>query len=228
MKKYNIDKNQDMSIIYDKKDIEINIKDNVSLKLFELINSNNTSKTIINLGKESKLILNRFCNKYMLDNNIEINLNGEKAKAEIVISAISDENQKIKVNINHNNKYTVSNIINNGITIKNGKLEFDIETKIEKGNINSNANQDSKIITMSDISSGVINPKLIINEYDTNAKHSAYIGEFKKEDIFYLESRGIPKEESYKLMIKGFLISNFNIDIENKNTILNMINGVRI
>ncbi|HOZ53767.1 MAG TPA: SufD family Fe-S cluster assembly protein, partial [Bacilli bacterium] len=163
MKKYNIDEDQDLSITYDKKDIEINIKDNVSLNLFELVNIDNNNKTIINLGKDSRLILNRFCNKNIINSKIEVNLNGERSHAEVVISTISNENQIIKININHNNKHTYSNVINSGITIKNGKLEFDIETKIEKGNINSNANQDSKIITMDNVSSGIINPKLIIN-----------------------------------------------------------------
>ncbi len=226
MKTYNINDKKDMSLFYDNSNnIKINIKENASLNLFEFINTNNNSKTIINLDKNSKLILNRFCNKNIINNNIEINLNGENSKAEIVISSISNNFQEIKVKVNHNNKCTFSNIISKGITIKKGKLVFDIETQIEKGNSNSSSNQDSKIITMDDVSSGIINPKLIINEYDSNAKHSAYIGEFNKDDIFYLESRGIPKKECYKLMIKGFLISNFNIDIENKNRILNIING---
>ena len=225
MKTYNINNKKNMSLFYDNSNIKINIKENASLNLFELINTDNSSKTTINLDKNSKLILNRFCNKNIIDNNIEVNLNGENSKAEIIVSSISNDLQEIKINVNHNNKYTYSNIISNGITIKKGKLIFDIETKIEKGNINSSSNQDSKIITMDDISSGIINPKLIINEYDSNAKHSAYIGEFNKDDIFYLESRGIPKKECYKLMIKGFLISNFNIDIENKNRVLNIING---
>lgn len=225
MKTYNISNKKDMSLFYDNNNIKINIKENALLNLYELVNTNNNSKTIINLDKNSKLILNRFCNKNIINNDIEINLNGENSKVEIVISAISTNFQDIKVKVNHNNKHTFSNIISNGITIKKGKLVFDIETKIEKGNSNSSSNQDSKIITMDDISSGIINPKLIINEYDSNAKHSAYIGEFNKNEIFYLESRGIPKKECYKLMMKGFLISNFNTNIENKNIILNLING---
>jgi Fe-S cluster assembly scaffold protein SufB len=41
-----------------------------------------------------------------------------------------------------------------------------------------------------------------------NAKHGASIGRFNEEEIFYLESRGIPSDIGYKILSKGFLLSN--------------------
>lgn len=51
----------------------------------------------------------------------------------------------------------------------------------------------------------VIKPNLFIDEYDVDAVHSATIGKFNKNEIFYLMTKGITKEESINLLIKGFL-----------------------
>ena len=48
---------------------------------------------------------------------------------------------------------------------------------------------------------------MYIDCFDVIANHSAFIGTFKDEELFYLQSRGIPVDEASKLLIKGFLIS---------------------
>ena len=63
-----------------------------------------------------------------------------------------------------------------------------------------------------------IDPNLYIDEYDVNASHSALIGKFSDEEMFYLESRGINKTDALKLLIKGFILSNIEIE-ELKNQI---------
>ena len=47
--------------------------------------------------------------------------------------------------------------------------------------------------------------KAVLDEYDVDAVHSATIGKFNKNEIFYLMTKGITKEESINLLIKGFL-----------------------
>ena len=40
------------------------------------------------------------------------------------------------------------------------------------------------------------------------ANHSAFIGKFNLEDMYYLNSRGIDKKLAIKLMVKSFLLGN--------------------
>ena len=71
------------------------------------------------------------------------------------------------------------------------------------------ANQNNRIINLSDKKSE-IRPNLYIEEYDVSASHSAFIGRFKEEELFYLMSRGIPELEASRLLLKGFLLSDIS------------------
>ena len=52
----------------------------------------------------------------------------------------------------------------------------------------------------------MIKPNLFIDENDVVANHSALIGTFKDDEIFYLMSRGLDKKDAENLLTKGFLL----------------------
>ena len=95
--------------------------------------------------------------------------------------------------------------------MNNSKLNFIINSKIAKNSINVDTNQNSKIILMGENNSS-IKPNLLVDNNDINANHSAYVGHFKEDEVFYLKSRGIREEEVNKLLSKSFLIGNMDID----------------
>ena len=49
------------------------------------------------------------------------------------------------------------------------------------------------------------NPELEIFADDVKARHGATIGQIEDEQLFYLRSRGIDREEARKLLIRGFV-----------------------
>ena len=57
-------------------------------------------------------------------------------------------------------------------------------------------------------------PNLYIDNYDVDSNHSAYIGKFRDEAMFYLMSRGISLENSYRLLLNGFLINTDSIEYD--------------
>ncbi|MEG0475110.1 MAG: SufD family Fe-S cluster assembly protein, partial [Carnobacterium sp.] len=57
----------------------------------------------------------------------------------------------------------------------------------------------------SDKARGDANPILLIDENDVTAGHAASVGRVDPEEMYYLMSRGIPKEEAERLVIRGFL-----------------------
>jgi Fe-S cluster assembly protein SufD len=140
-----------------------------------------------------------------LDNQtITINLNGINSKVDYFLSTLTNKDQTFILNINHNNKNTVSNIINHGVVLNDSKLEITVNTKISKGNSKSLLNQESRIITMGKNNS-IINPNMYIDEYDVEARHAATIGKFNQDNIFYLMTKGLTKEEANNILIEGFL-----------------------
>lgn len=157
-----------------------------------------------NLDENAHLIINKMYKGKEIHENIVINLNGVNSRVDYNFSTKVYSDEKYVININHNNKSTISNVINHGVVMNDSHLLFEVNSSIKKGNSKSKLNQESKIIVMSKNNS-IIKPNLFIEEYDVDAVHSATIGKFNKDEIFYLMTKGITKEESINLLINGFL-----------------------
>lgn len=190
-----------------------NVIDDLDYNLYEIdkdavvtinIKDSKYDKYEFNLCENAHLIINKVYNEKNINEEITINLNGFNSRVDYNFSTLVHYDQKYVININHNNKYTISNVINHGVVMNDSHLIFEVNSVVKKGNKNSKLNQESKIIVMSSNNS-IIKPNLFIDEYDVDAIHSATIGRFSKEEIFYLMTKGLTKKESLELLIKGFL-----------------------
>ncbi len=171
--------------IYDESDTErvYNIEEKVSLKIYHY-NVNSNTKVIININKEG-------------------------AEVEYHYSTINYKDNDFKIIVNHNKENTTSNIYNHGVNILNNKLHFDISGIVNKNIENCTCNQENQIINLSDGVSTIL-PILLIDNYNVSSSHSAYIGKFKEDILFYLMSRGISRDTATKLLIKSLLINSGN------------------
>lgn len=142
---------------------------------------------------------------------ISTHLLGVGATLEYVLKDICNGKETLDYYIYHDSKNTTSNIKNNIVSVNSGKVTVQVSTFIPKGMKESVANQNNRIISLNE-KKNEIRPNLYIDEYDVVANHSALIGKFSGEELFYLQSRGISKEEATRLLLNGFLLS----DIENK------------
>jgi Fe-S cluster assembly protein SufD len=84
-------------------------------------------------------------------------------------------------------------------------LTFNGIGHIIKGAKGADAQQESRVLMLSDNARGDANPILLIDENDVTAGHAASVGRVDPEEMFYLLSRGIPKAEAERLVIRGFL-----------------------
>lgn len=190
-----------------KLDICINILKGVHVKIYEYKNGGNYKYQYrYYLEKDSVLNVEKVIDAENVFENVLINLNGEAAKAEFNLKTISKMHEKYNFLVYHNAKKTVSNIINNGVNIKNGSLEFNVSTFIPNGVKKCDASQSGRIINKTD-NECMIKPNLFIDENDVIANHSALIGTFKEDEIFYLMSRGLDKKVAENLLTKGFLLN---------------------
>ena len=69
-----------------------------------------------------------------------------------------------------------------------------------------------------------ISPNMFIDIDDVEAKHGSIIGSFKEEEIFYLMSKGINYNDTLKLLIKGYLLSNIGGYFDLRQRIMEIIN----
>ena len=165
--------------------------------------------------------------KLVLNNSdtVNIDLNSENSKVKYYYSSINYTSNNYTIRVNHNSSNTESNVINHGVNVLDKSLVFDVLGFIPKKSINCKCNQDNKIINLKNNDCSVIKPNLIVDNNMIEASHAAYIGGFKEEDIFYLQSRGLSKKACYDLLLKAYLIGDFNINDEKYLDKINCIGG---
>lgn len=146
-------------------------------------------------------------------------LMGAGASAEVRTVAISEMEQKqnITIKVEHLAPHTTGNIINHGISKDKAALVFNGIGKIHSGMRGSDAQQESRVMMLSETSTALANPFLLIDEYDVTAGHAASVGKIDEDQLYYLMSRGLSRREAETLIIHGFLMP-FIEGIENKTT----------
>ena len=190
-----------------KLNVEINIQENIRCDINEFRDGIKSKiKYHYNINSNSILNIHKFYDIDTINEFVRIDLNGENATINYVFKTLSDNSQTYDLVIYHNNSKTFSNIINNGVNIDSGNLIFNVSSFVPNGNVKCDVVQKSRIINLT-LNKCQICPNLYIDEYDVNASHSAYIGNFKDEELFYLMSRGISAKDAEKLLIKGFLLN---------------------
>jgi len=190
-----------------KLNICIKLLDNVILDLTEVRTGvRNKVKYTYIVGTNSKLNISKV---YSVDGMREldiIDLNGEGAIFNYNFKTVCINPEKYDMVINHNAKKTISYINNGGLNKENGSLIFNITSIVPSSLTGCIVEEKNRIITLNN-NECKISPNLLIDEFDTIANHSAYVGGFKDSQLFYLRSRGISLEDAKKLLIKGFLLS---------------------
>ena len=67
-----------------------------------------------------------------------------------------------------------------------------------------------------DIISFAYKSQLLIDSFDVEARHAAFIGNFKEEELFYLKSRGLNRRDCEDLLINGLIIGTLDICFDEK------------
>ena len=196
----------------------INIKTENDIKIFivVLFSKINITYETSNSGALNIFSVDTSC-------EVDIKLLKEDINFNYTYSTINIHDNNYQIDINHFGNNITSKITNHGITTTNDKLIFTVNTIVPKNSLNIKTNQDSKIILLQN-NNATIKPNLLIDNDDIEAEHSAYIGRFKEEELFYIMSRGISRKNAIDLLVKSFLISNMDVTDEQKDSILENIN----
>lgn len=189
----------------EKYNIEFEVSD-VNFKLFEIKKSNYVKTQCIYNISNSDVYVYKFNDIGLGKERSIINLSN-KAKIKYNFRTICKDNEEYDFIINHVDSNTISDVNLNGVNIKKGLLSLNVTGEVGHDKKDCILNQDSRIINLTE-NACMIKPNLLIDEYSTSASHSAHIGNFNFDELFYLQSRGISKDVATKLLIKGFLLYN--------------------
>lgn len=147
----------------------------------------------------------------MNDGNIiadfDSDLIGDGSHSVIKAVAISTERQiqGINTRVTNYGNHSVGHILQHGVILDRATLTFNGIGHIIKGAKGADAQQESRVLMLSESARGDANPILLIDENEVTAGHAASVGRVDPEQMFYLLSRGIEKEEAERLVIRGFL-----------------------
>lgn len=208
-------------------DLEVVLLDNVCVKLFIISCNNNL---VINnhyqLGSNSNLLLFKFYYNNLINEDVVIDLNGDRAMVSYNFSSISREKEEYHIIVNHNHHRVSSRISNKCIGLDGSKIRMQIDSILDKGNVDCVMDQSSRILTLGDVDATII-PNMFIEEDSVEARHGSVVGRINPEEVFYLMSRGISEVEAITLLIKGFIFSNLVVDMDKRAMIFQIIQDLR-
>lgn len=139
--------------------------------------------------------------------DFDSDLVGQGSHSEVKVVAISSgrQTQGIDTRVTNKASYSVGHILQHGVILDRGTLTFNGIGHIIKGAKGADAQQESRVLMLSDKARGDANPILLIDEFEVTAGHAASAGRLDPEDLYYLMSRGIPQKEAERLVTRGFL-----------------------
>lgn len=139
------------------------------------------------------------------ENTTNLKGDGSYGDTKTVVVGRGEQTENFTTKVVHFGKHTEGYILNHGVTKESATIVFNGIGKIEHGASKSNAEQESRVLMLSEKARGDANPILLIDEDDVMAGHAASVGRVDPVQLYYLMSRGIKKMEAERLIIHGFL-----------------------
>lgn len=175
----------------------------------------NWSQNIINLVTKRALVDENGVMEW-IDGNVGSHLNmkypacilsGDNSKGICISVAVASNSQyqDAGAKMIHLGKNTSSTIISKSLVRTGGKVNYRGLVSFGKGAINSKAKVECDTLILDDISSSDTIPTNIVSNSTSTVEHEATVSKISEEQLFYLMSRGLSKEEATQMIILGFI-----------------------
>ncbi len=190
---------------------EIFIERNSSLEYFKLqndvLNSSIIDNTHITQKEKSSCDVYTFSfGSKLTRNNLHFYQEGEHIESNLKGITLIDNNQIVDHHtlVNHKFPNCNSNEQYNGLFLGNSKGVFNGKIFVHKEAQKTNAFQKNNNVLLSDKASVDTKPQLEIFADDVKCSHGCTVGALDQYALFYLQSRGIPKNEAEALLTFAF------------------------
>ncbi|WP_338741622.1 Fe-S cluster assembly protein SufD [Haloplanus salilacus] len=143
--------------------------------------------------------------------DIETELNGDSSESQIVGAFFAHEDQHFDVNARvwHEAEHTTADLVTRGVLDDTARSVYEGVQDVGRDAWDTNSYQRENTLMLSDDSEADASPKLIINNHDTEASHSATVGQVDQEDLLYLTSRSISERDARNMLVEGFFVPVF-------------------
>ncbi len=141
-----------------------------------------------------------------ISNEIEVNLNGKGGECNVNGLYLADGQQKVstRVNIFHNVPECHSSQLFKGILDGESRTSFSGKIYVAKDAQKTEAYQANNNLLASRTAKAYTQPHLEIYADDVKCSHGATVGSLNEDELFYMRSRGIAKDEAKLLQQQAF------------------------
>ena len=140
--------------------------------------------------------------------DIETELEGDASETKIVGAFFGHNDQHLDLNARvwHHGEHTTADLVTRGVLDDEARSVYEGVQDVGRGAWDTNSYQRENTLMLSDESEADASPKLIINNHDTEASHSATVGQVDAEELFYMTSRSIGPEQARNMLVDGFFV----------------------
>jgi len=134
-------------------------------------------------------------------------LTGERAHGEILSIAFAGagQHQDAGGKIIHAAPNTTSNIFAKSISKDGGRSSYRGLLEVAKGATGAKSKVVCDALLLDEHSRSDTYPTIRIGEDDVDVGHEATVSKVGEEQLFYLQSHGLPEDEASKLIVNGFI-----------------------
>lgn len=165
------------------------------------------NNSLVKLGDEAQAL----CYTCTLDgklirNNLTLVLDGERIDAHLHGLYLVTDNSLVDNHtvVDHRKPNSYSNELYKGVMDGQGKAVFNGKIFVRPDAQKTNAFQSNRNILLSESSNVHTKPQLEIWADDVKCSHGCTTGQLDEEALFYLRSRGIPKDAARGLLLNAF------------------------
>lgn len=162
---------------------------------------------IVNLSRNARVVANL---GEMSDGAVEakivFNLFGEGSYANIRSACIADTLKHFDLQCIHHAPHTIGIMENYAVVRANGIYKMVDTGKIVKGSYGSESHQTTRVLTMAEKQASEVTPLLLIDENDVAASHATTLGQPDENQLYYLQTRGLSREQALGLIMIGYLL----------------------
>ncbi|MFU8866778.1 Fe-S cluster assembly protein SufD [Natronococcus sp.] len=139
---------------------------------------------------------------------VSTELNGDSSETQIVgaFYGHNDQHFDLDAKVWHRAEHTTADLVTRGVTDDVARSVYEGVQDVGRDAWDTSSYQRENTLMLSDESEADASPKLIINNHDTEASHSATVGQIDQEDLLYMTSRGIDPRSARNMLVEGFFV----------------------
>ena len=130
---------------------------------------------------------------------------GAKVRIRGMMHGVNQAKLAYWLTVEHAADKTESDIEFRGVAEDQSHLVFDGLIKVEPQVKGIVANEQNRNLLLSNQAVVESRPRLEIDSDEVVCRHGSTVGDLDEEQLFYLMSRGVPKEEARTILIEAFL-----------------------